>query len=138
MRLGGDGLARDEKDQVVRMAELISTSMQVRRDRTYGFRPSPAANTWNYNPYVIHDPVTTTPAKKPLLWSSACDPNIFALATAPASKSAADAQFAPYTDATPATLRGVEQQRLGLSRLCGTVIPSAAVHDFPGDTTYPS
>jgi hypothetical protein len=70
------------RDPRIQMAELISTSMQVRRDRTYGFRPSPAANTWNYNPYVTHSLGGVAP-DKPLLWSSACDPNLFSLGTNP-------------------------------------------------------
>jgi hypothetical protein len=139
MRLGGGGSIRKEEDSVVRLAELVFTAMQVRRDRTYGFRPSPAANTWNYNPFVIHDPVSTSPARKPLLWSSACDPNLFAVGTGDGLKTgAAGAALIPYADGQQATLGRVERQRLGLSRLCGTVLPSGAVHDFPGDTKYPA
>lgn len=132
------GGSRSADDPHIRMAELILTSMQVRRDRTYGFRPSPAANTWNFNPYVTHDRFSTDPVKKATLWSSACDPNIFTLPSAPASVLGTETQFAPYPDTLPASQRVVENQRLGLSRLCGTVIHSGAVHDFPGDTKYPA
>jgi hypothetical protein len=55
---------------LVRMAELIMTSQQVRRDRTFGFRPSPA-----FGEYVITNNLgREIPA---LAFPSACDPDLF-------------------------------------------------------------
>jgi len=116
-----------------RLAELIHESYQIRRDRTYGFRPSPAANTWNVNPFLTQyrytDAATSTNYGVAALWSSACDPNLFKVGgtgTTPA-------------DVVNLDLSDVEAQgRLALSRLCGTVIPSGAVHDYPGDYNYPA
>lgn len=121
-----------------RLAELIFTHFQVRRDRTYGFRESPAANTWNYNPYVTVAfgeaiPSAMASGGKVNLWSSACDPNLFALTSAPLTRKTGALQNDPDSP----TFVAANQYRLALSRLCGTVIPSGAVHDFPGDNNYP-
>lgn len=109
-----------------RLAELIHESYQIRRDRTYGFRPSPAANTWNVNPYMTEFRYNDagTNYGKVALWSSACDPYSFLPPTGGAAS-------APLTDADAT-------RRLALSRLCGAVIPSGAVHDYPGDYNYPA
>ncbi len=118
-------------DGRLRTAELIFSYFQIRRDRTYGFRSSPAANTWNYNPYVT----TFANNGRTYLWSSACDPNLFSLNLgAPAQRVGGDI---PATDYHSVQLRLAEAARLGLSRLCGTVIPAGAAHDFPGDYGLP-
>lgn len=123
-------------DPRLRLAELIFTHFQVQRDRTYGFRPSPAANTWNYNPFVVPAlfggvPVTT--------WSSACDPNLFAFGNITGPQGAltanADAIRAAFGYGGRDLLLA---SRLALSRLCGTVIPPGGVHDRPGDVGYPA
>ncbi len=113
------------------LAVLIHENFQIRRDRTYGFRPSPAANTWNYNPYVLRP--TTATADKYTLWSSACDPNMFKI------RNGGTGSTTGQTGAlTLIETAGVLQSRLGLSRLCGTVIPPGAVHDGKGDTNFPA
>ncbi|MGA7938166.1 MAG: hypothetical protein WCA35_31745, partial [Kovacikia sp.] len=123
----------------LRLAELIFSYFQIRRDRTYGFRASPAANTWNYNPYVTLTlgTITSSSTRRTLLWSSACDPSIFALSPSFARKTGPD-----YWAQTPSG--GIMEadiltsiQRLGLSRLCGTVIPAGAERVGVGDTGLP-
>jgi hypothetical protein len=116
----------DANDPKIRLAELVFSHFQIRRDRTYGFRTSPAANTWNYNPYVVRM------YGKMALWSSACDPNIFAL-TIDTRTGVAGA-----TANNPETSTSIGLPRLGLSRLCGTVIPAGAIRQFPGDLSYPA
>lgn len=105
----------------LRQAELILTHFQVRRDRTYGFRPSPAANTWNYNPFLYK--TNASYGSKTTLWSSACDPNVFSF-NGVSGIQAVDAQ--------------ATQRRVGLSRLCGTVIPAGGVRQMPGDLNLPA
>lgn len=112
----------DANDAKLRMAELILTHFQIRRDRTYGFRASPAANTWNYNPYAVEL------GGKITLWSSACDPNIFPVfSETRTGRLGATGSTGSY-----------RIQRLALSRLCGTVIPPGAIRQFPGDLSYPA
>jgi hypothetical protein len=132
---GGQDIAEPENHPEYQLALLIHEHFQIRRDRTYGFRPSPAANTWNYNPYLVgfryEDPATRTAVTKPTLWSSACDPNLFPVTRANQSGAAGATGFSLATAQIP-------RQRLALSRLCGAVIPPGAVHDFPGDNNYPA
>jgi hypothetical protein len=64
---GGDYL----NDPAIRLAELIMTSHQVRRDRTFGFRPSPA-----FGEYVVFTAGAALPAR---VFPTACDPDLFAL-----------------------------------------------------------
>ena len=113
------------------LAVLIHENFQIRRDRTYGFRPSPAANTWNHNPYVLRPTAAT--ADRYTLWSSACDPNMFKIRNGGAGST--PGETGALTLIETAT---VLQSRLGLSRLCGTVIPPGAVHDGKGDTNFPA
>ncbi|MGC8713027.1 MAG: hormogonium polysaccharide biosynthesis protein HpsA, partial [Leptodesmis sp.] len=131
---GGQGSEEPERDERYQLALLIHEHYQLRRDRTYGFRPSPAANTWNYNPYLVGfryvDPATNTVVTKPTLWSSACDPNLFPLG----GRQSGAAGATGYSLATSQ----IPRQRLALSRLCGAVIPPGAVRDFPGDNNYPA
>lgn len=121
-------------DPRIRLAEVMFAHFQVRRDRTYGFRPSPAANTWNYNPYVA------IVNGKHTLWSSACDPNVFGYNLF--GQQSRNTSFDPTSNAfnqagiaLPNT--GNDITRLALSRLCGTIIPPAGVRDYPGDLNYP-
>lgn len=117
--------------KLYQLAVLVHENFQIRRDRTYGFRPSPAANTWNYNPYMVKfNPRAVIGARggKTTLWSSACDPNIFDVGTDPTGIAGANIRL----NDEPA------KRRLLLSRLCGAVIPPGAVHDYPGDYNYPA
>lgn len=116
-------------DPKIRLAELIYTHFQIRRDRTYGFRASPAANTWNYNPYV------TNIYNKVQLWSSACDPNIFALNV---SSAARQTGAAGAVAGSPGGDQTINRMRLAFSRLCGTVIPPGATREYPGDLNLPA
>jgi hypothetical protein len=118
-------------DAKLRLAELVFTYFQVRRDRTYGFRPSPAANTWNYNPFVSLLAPNGNPGTT--LWSSACDPNIFAL---PLSTTSPPGPSVVQDLATGNSLSLLS--RLALSRLCGTVIPPGATREAPGDYGLPA
>jgi hypothetical protein len=119
-----------EDDPRYKLAKVLHLHFQIRRDRTYGFRPSPAANTWNYNPFVTtYTYPGATP--KPALWSSACDPNLFSVAGAvPTGSAGASLNLGP--------LGNPAKRRLYLSRLCGAVTPPGGVHDLPGDNQYPS
>ncbi len=120
---------------------LIHEHYQIRRDRTFGFRPSSAANTWNYNPYlsIYKGEYPGKPGiKVATLWSSACDPHIFPVTGATKTGKAGAIDLDTNTAAGSGLDSFIVQQRLALSRLCGTVIPPGAVHDFPGDNNYPS
>ncbi|MGI0487206.1 hormogonium polysaccharide biosynthesis protein HpsA [Pantanalinema rosaneae CENA516] len=119
-------------DPKIRMAELIYTHFQIRRDRTYGFRASPAANTWNYNPYV------TNFFGKVQLWSSACDPNLFALNVDAAARTTGAAGAVTGSPGRPGGDQTVNRMRLAFSRLCGTVIPPGATREYPGDLNLPA
>jgi len=114
-------------DPELRTAELIFSYFQIRRDRTYGFRPSPAANTWNYNPFVTNG----LTGGKTNLWSSACDPNMFSINQGTYRQTGATGATQVINNADLAAYR------LGLSRLCGTVIPAGAERVGAGDTGLP-
>ncbi len=125
----------------VKTAELIFSYFQIRRDRTYGFRASPAANTWNYNPYVTDLPGNDPSGKgRTNLWSSACDPNLFAFNSPGYARltGQAGAQAQVGSLYFPEGDRIVPAYRLALSRLCGTVIPSGAERIGSGDTGLPA
>lgn len=117
-----------DRDRFYKLGVLIHEKFQIQRDRTYGFRPSPAANTWNYNPYFLDTfaPQGTTLPRT--LWSSACDPTVFAPLVSPGAQPQA-------TLLSPAE---VGAPSLGLSRLCGTVTPSGIFHNATGDATFPA
>lgn len=125
-------IEQTDKYRLYRLAQLIHESYQIRRDRTYGFRPSPAANTWNFNPFMTQYRYNDGGTNYGItaLWSSACDPNSFNVSTTVATGSAGVPNLDPAGDDA--------RRRLALSRLCGTVIPSGAVHDYPGDYNYPA
>jgi hypothetical protein len=59
-------------DPVIRMAELIMLQFQIRRDRTFGFRPSPI-----FGEYAIAG--ETVDAQQVRVFPAACDPDLFAL-----------------------------------------------------------
>ena len=85
-------------DEKLRLAELLMLKYQIRRDRTFGFRPSPSFGHYVYgtNPRTVR------------VFPTACDPNEFQFNTADSGN-----------DATPQSDRS--RQRLGLSRLCGAL-----------------
>jgi hypothetical protein len=127
-----DPLNKDE----LRLAELIINHFQIRRDRTYGFRSSPAANTWNYNPYITYA-IGNDNGRELQLWSSACDPNIFTFQDLPPLRvSGRDGAVQTFTNFDTAS-EEVVRARLSMSRLCGTIIPPIGTRDLPGDTSFP-
>ncbi|EKQ67511.1 hypothetical protein OsccyDRAFT_3789 [Leptolyngbyaceae cyanobacterium JSC-12] len=129
--------------QRYQLALLIHEHFQIRRDRTFGFRPSPASNTWNYNPFVVQlgSSIAKAPDAKPnpdetgaqvTLWSSACNPNIFNVPGATASSGSDSTAVNTFITSQ------VNLNRLALSRLCGAVIPPGGVHDGVGDGYFPA
>lgn len=128
----------------VRMAELIMLNFQIRRDRTFGFRPSPS-----FGHYAIQLGPKTD--KKVAVYPSACDPDLFALEDG-VIKADIDKNRGISIDKTTNTpvplssgvlptpsiglnLQGGEpllaKARLGLSRLCGALsIPDVAEYDL--------
>ncbi|MCY7323620.1 MAG: hormogonium polysaccharide biosynthesis protein HpsA, partial [Phormidesmis sp. CAN_BIN36] len=90
-------------DPRVKMAELIMLKYQIRRDRSYGFRSSPAFGSY----------VAQAPGGNKFILPSACDPDDFkftSLLNDPGKTG-------------PATAKGVTEgrYRLALSRLCGAL-----------------
>ena len=83
-------------DSKLRLAEMLMMKYQIRRDRTFGFRPSPF-----FGHYAV-----TRPGKKDGVraFPTACDPNELLSLGIPTD---------PTTD--------LARQRLGLSRLCGAL-----------------
>ena len=126
----------------LRMAELIMLNFQIRRDRTFGFRPSPS-----FGHYAIQVPskdATTGLAVYP----SACDPDLFAIqdGTLQGDDLVKGPLVSVKPDGTPeaidvfaaSPLRVNEQKlvkaRLGLSRLCGALnIPDKSLYDLSKD-----
>jgi hypothetical protein len=132
---GGDYM----NSPLIRMAELIMTSQQVRRDRTFGFRPSPAFGEYG----AVFNVGGSEPVK---IFPTACDPDQFALADravpvktfngTPETRSntsvdTATGNFKPFVatvsaaNAFPGAVAGdlatVSGRRLALSRLCGAL-----------------
>ena len=95
--MGVDAVNEDK----LRLAEMLMMKYQLRRDRTFGFRPSP---------FFGHYAVTKAKSEKDRVrvFPTACDPNeLLSLGVS----------TNPTTD--------LARQRLGLSRLCGALkIPS--------------
>jgi hypothetical protein len=118
------------RDRLYKLGVLIHEKFQIQRDRTYGFRPSPAANTWNYNPYVLggSTPLGGAQLRNITLWSSACDPTLFS----------AFVKSGGQPVDTLVELAEVGEPSLGLSRLCGSVTPPGTFHDAKGDTNFPA
>jgi hypothetical protein len=137
---GGDSL----NSPVIRMAEMIMTSHQVRRDRTFGFRPSPAFGEYALTDFNSNGTIATK------IFPSACDPDLFTLddktkssvldyprGSGPVelrsntSLDASNQNLKPFsaTYATPNNFPGaiagsatsVSGRRLALSRLCGAI-----------------
>jgi hypothetical protein len=147
-------------DPVIRMAEVIMLSHQVRRDRTFGFRPSPA-----FGEYLVPGSNGVNDNKfaglKVMLFPAACDPDQFALSstttfgagtyTKGGANILVDAKYTSFNPTgmnpfvppyTPATLPGavsgqpLVNARLALSRLCGTIsIPRNADGTYAYDPT---
>jgi hypothetical protein len=132
---GGDYM----NSPLIRMAELIMTSQQVRRDRTFGFRPSPA-----FGEYAV--PFNSAVQVFP----TACDPDQFALVDTAIVKVTSFPKNTPFTESRRSTsvdasgnfkpfaatydndplkfpgavagdLGTVSGRRLALSRLCGAL-----------------
>jgi hypothetical protein len=131
-QIAGTANSDVENDPRIRLAELIMLHHQIRRDRTFGFRPSPA-----FGEYVIQ----TGPAEN-RVFPTACDPDEFTFSPKVSgtdylktSGSILDPTFTGR--AIPSVkldgsreddtkLARLEQKyfsryRLALSRLCGTV-----------------
>ena len=87
-----DVVGNNEK---LRLAEMIMLKYQIRRDRTFGFRPSPSFG---------HYAVTREGKNQIEVFPSACDPNEL---------------FGLNIDTDPR--KDLARQRLGLSRLCGAL-----------------
>lgn len=107
-------------NNVVRLAELIYLNYQIRRDRLYGFRGSPAffvdyyAYTQDPNyPHPTNPATLTEPA--PVLVPLACHPDDFL-------------QVIPGTDSVAA------RKRFALTRLCGEVRFKAALNETTAPT----
>ena len=124
----------------LRMAELIMLNFQIRRDRTFGFRPSPSFG---------HYAIRLTSDTELAVYPSACDPDMFAIDDDKVSaESRPMTEFSPLVNPpTPApqsppptvptntntSASGPEllKARLGLSRLCGALnIPDKASYDL--------
>ncbi|MGI0490409.1 hormogonium polysaccharide biosynthesis protein HpsA [Alkalinema pantanalense CENA528] len=122
---------------MVRLAEMIMLNFQVRRDRTFGFRSSPAFGT-----YVISVGSPTNPTT--IAYPSACDPDLFPIfkqavnAKPTAVGLSVDSNGNPQSLVPPSSplpsvtlpdgiqLGALDMQRtqfarLGLSRLCGAL-----------------
>lgn len=136
----------------LRMAELIMLNFQIRRDRTFGFRPSPS-----FGHYAIQLP-SRGGTPELAVYPSACDPDLFAItdsvnvlpgddfAKGPkvsvkaGTPEAIDysAAYVPDSFAASPALENEQKlvrARLGLSRLCGALnIP--AISSPPKPTDY--
>jgi hypothetical protein len=129
----------------LRMAELIMLNFQIRRDRTFGFRPSPS-----FGHYAIQL-VSRGVLPELAVYPSACDPDLFKIDDGAlrgddvakgllvsvnddgTPKAIADFAPSPILDAVKA--QKLVRARLGLSRLCGALnIP--AISSPPKPTDY--
>lgn len=137
--LSAGNMRPDDRDFIdeMRLAELIMLNHQIRRDRTYGFKPSDAFGQYGFmvdgsNRFAIR---------------AACDPDLFAFSSSPIdvqlnlnmgtdsrlSKTSTDPNGQAITtpdgtnlatvslSTTNASSSGLARYRVGLSRLCGTV-----------------
>jgi hypothetical protein len=113
------------KDPVVRMAELIMLKYQIRRDRTFGFRPSPIFGEYIYDKNAPSSGGLSTNLH---VFPSACDPDEFTFAPGgrnlPTNASTASTLGTAGVPANPAGY--AQGGRLGelrfyLSRLCGAI-----------------
>ncbi len=123
----------------LRMAELIMLNFQIRRDRTFGFRPSPS-----FGHYAIQLP-SRGGTSELAVYPSACDPDLFAIDDRTLQGTdldkgklvsvKADGTPEAIVDFAPSPSLENEQKlvraRLGLSRLCGALnIPDTASYDL--------
>ncbi|MBW4541496.1 MAG: hormogonium polysaccharide biosynthesis protein HpsA [Myxacorys chilensis ATA2-1-KO14] len=115
-----------ENDPRIRMAELIMLHHQIRRDRTFGFRPSPA-----FGEYVVNFQDAFYP-----VFPSACDPDEFTFSQAvfganPIPSVKLDGSREDAANLTKLSQKDLGRYRLALSRLCGTI---ATTQNYkPGD-----
>jgi hypothetical protein len=135
--LGKDPLTESR----VRLAELIMLKHQIRRDRTFGFRSSPA-----FGEYAVEkmDASVSVPygvgRANMLVFPTACDPDLFVLKNPGVAE---NLERQPFTDKTSGTLLSIppaanatvvspgavtevgvsslSQYRVALSRLCGAI-----------------
>ena len=133
----------------LRMAELIMLNFQIRRDRTFGFRPSPSFG---------HYAIRLTSDTELAVYPSACDPDMFAIddstlllgddktkgpkVSVKADGTTEAVDYSAYSPssfaASPKDINGNGQKlvkaRLGLSRLCGALnIPAISSPPLPTD-----
>ena len=118
----GDGYGiQAVNNSKLRMAELIMLNFQIRRDRTYGFKSSPAFG--HYAIQLSPQPPSTTPSNTELaVYPSACDPDLFKINSD---------DVVPSPSPLVPTSATLVKARLGLSRLCGALdIPPVASYDL--------
>ncbi len=150
----GDGYGiQAVNNSKLRMAELIMLNFQIRRDRTFGFSPSPS-----FGHYAIEMTTTTSGVTvgsgKLAVYPSACDPDLFAIddpalgtdsakgkavsvnddlmRTPKAILNASNASdFSPSSVFDTTLQQKLVRARLGLSRLCGALnIPPTASYNL--------
>ncbi len=86
-------------DSKLRLAEMLMMKYQIRRDRTFGFRPSPF-----FGHYTVTKSTESNEGSDVRVFPTACDPNELLSLGVPTN---------PTTN--------LARQRLGLSRLCGAL-----------------
>lgn len=101
-----DALAATLNDPQVRMAELIMLKYQIRRDRAFGFRSSPAFGTYVGQAQGTGNDTTRKKYRLP----SACDPDDFRFTG-----------LSVNPGETAGVLAKESEYRLALSRLCGAL-----------------
>ncbi|GAP96385.1 hormogonium polysaccharide biosynthesis protein HpsA [Leptolyngbya sp. NIES-2104] len=141
----------------MRMAEIIMLNHQIRRDRTFGFKPSRRFGKYAVSPSGV---------LKPVEMATACDPDQFIFNNRDANRDGdleSDTRNALGLISTPSTVlssggltaanptdystvfprpvlstnptdtvgRSLSQYRLALSRLCGTLAPDPSVPPDP-------
>ena len=138
----------------LRMAELIMLNFQIRRDRTFGFRPSPS-----FGHYALELP-SRGGSPELAVYPSACDPDLFAIddnalrgddkakgllvsvnddgtpkaISNPDGTPKADVDFSPSSVLDAVKAQKLVRARLGLSRLCGALnIPTISSPPKPTD-----
>ncbi len=110
-----EALASTLNDSRVRMAELIMLKYQIRRDRAFGFRSSPAFGTYVGQAAGTGKDTTRTKYRLP----SACDPDDFTFTPSPGLITNVPGKTGGPTIGSPGVKEG--EYRLALSRLCGAL-----------------
>ena len=113
---------------LVRMAELIMLHYQIKRDRAYGFRPSPA-----WGEYAsARTALSVDPQPFPRIFPSACNPDDFFL-----KDGGEPGNGLQVPGSSPGLIRTqLARRRLALSRLCGALnVDSYAQPTLPGSFT---